>query len=56
MFRITCQQYVSEWLEVHEVNKVTGEVLGNAYGHYKGYVVDGPFSFKAASFLAGEVM
>lgn len=49
-------QYVSEWLEVHEVNKVTGEVLGRAYGHYQGYVTDGPFSFKAASFLAGVAM
>ena len=53
---ICFQDAVSAWLEVHEVNKTTQEVLQKAHDQFRGYVVDGPFSYKIASFVAGAAM
>jgi hypothetical protein len=47
---------VSDWLEVHEVGKVSQEAFNNALKSYKGYVYDGPFSFRIACLIAGTVM
>ncbi len=46
----------ANWLEVHEVGKISNEAAAAAYAQIKGYVEDGPFSFRIASFIAGLAM
>ena len=38
------------------MNKTAKEAMAVAYDQYKGYVVDGPFSYKAACFISGVAM
>lgn len=48
--------YVSNWLEVHEVGKQAGEATESVLKQYRGYVYDGPFTFRVACFLSGSSM
>jgi len=48
--------HVGKWLEVNDVQKVAQEVTVDTFNKYKGYVYDGPFSYRVANCIAGMSM